>query len=107
MKKRSIEGRFVADSLQNHSQPGEEPRALFQRLRLGKMTSIQAGANRDLGNAAYSDKRAAYAQSGFAIIRRIGPRPCRMDARAHRLAPDADGDSSNIDPASRPTGLAQ
>jgi hypothetical protein len=39
--------------------------------RLGNMTLIQGGANRDLGNAAYSAKRAAYEQSGFAITRQI------------------------------------
>lgn len=39
--------------------------------RLGNMTLLQAGSNKDLGNAPYEAKRAAYAASGFAITRRI------------------------------------
>jgi hypothetical protein len=37
--------------------------------RLGNLTLMQAGANRDLGNAAYPAKRAAYERSGLAITR--------------------------------------
>lgn len=39
--------------------------------RLGNLTLMQAGANRDLGNAPYPDKRMAYEESGFAITRRL------------------------------------
>jgi len=39
--------------------------------RLGNMTLLQAGANRDLGTATYADKRAVYQQSGFAITRKL------------------------------------
>ncbi|HSQ08600.1 MAG TPA: DUF262 domain-containing HNH endonuclease family protein [Chromatiaceae bacterium] len=47
----------------------EEAEALAYRL--GNMTLMQAGVNRDLGNAAYAAKRAAYEQSGFAITRQM------------------------------------
>ena len=40
--------------------------------RLGNMTLLQAGANRDLGTADYAQKRPTYQQSGFAITRKIG-----------------------------------
>jgi len=39
--------------------------------RLGNMTLIQSGANKDLGNAAYAQKRAAFEQSGFAITAKL------------------------------------
>lgn len=39
--------------------------------RLGNLTLMQAGTNRDLGNAQYPAKRMAYAESGFAITRRL------------------------------------
>ncbi len=39
--------------------------------RLGNLTLMQAGVNRDLGNAAYPAKRMAYEKSGFAITRRL------------------------------------
>lgn len=40
--------------------------------RLGNMTLLQSGANRDIGNAAYADKRHIYNNSGFAITQKIG-----------------------------------
>ncbi len=40
--------------------------------RLGNMTLLQSGVNRDLGNDEYSQKRAAYRQSGFVITRKLG-----------------------------------
>ena len=43
----------------------EEADALTYRL--GNMTLMQAGANKDLGNAAYAAKRGTFEQSGFAI----------------------------------------
>lgn len=39
--------------------------------RLGNMTLMQAGANKDLGNAAYALKRAVFAQSGFGITAKL------------------------------------
>ena len=39
--------------------------------RLGNMTLLQAGVNRDLGSVAYPAKRTAYQSSGFAITRKI------------------------------------
>ena len=40
--------------------------------RLGNMTLLQAGANRDLGNLDYAQKRTTYQQSGFAITKKLG-----------------------------------
>jgi hypothetical protein len=40
-------------------------------FRLGNMTLPQTGANRELGTAAYADKRAVYQQSGFAVTRKL------------------------------------
>lgn len=40
--------------------------------RLGNMTLLQSGANRDLGTAEYDQKRAVYQQSGFAITQKLG-----------------------------------
>jgi hypothetical protein len=40
--------------------------------RLGNMTLLQAGANKDLGNAEYAQKRPTYQQSGFAITKKLG-----------------------------------
>jgi len=39
--------------------------------RLGNMTLLQANANRDAGTVEYTDKRAIYEQSGFAITRKM------------------------------------
>lgn len=39
--------------------------------RLGNMTLLQTGANRDLGTVEYRIKREAYQQSGFAITRKL------------------------------------
>ena len=36
------------------------------------MTLLQAGANRDLGNLDYAQKRPTYQQSGFAITKKLG-----------------------------------
>ena len=40
--------------------------------RLGNMTLLQSGSNRDLGNVEYAHKRATYQQSGFAITKKLG-----------------------------------
>ena len=47
----------------------EEAEALVYRL--GNMTLLQTGANKDIGNAAYLAKRAVFEQSGFAITRKL------------------------------------
>ncbi len=39
--------------------------------RLGNMTLLESGANRDLGTADYAVKRARYEKSGFAITRKL------------------------------------
>jgi hypothetical protein len=39
--------------------------------RLGNMTLLQSGVNRDLGNNQYSQKRSTYRQSGFVITRKL------------------------------------
>ena len=39
--------------------------------RLGNMTLMQSGANKDLGNAAYAAKRPVFQQSGFAITTKL------------------------------------
>lgn len=40
--------------------------------RLGNMTLLHAGANRDLGNMDYAQKRQTYQQSNFAITKKLG-----------------------------------
>lgn len=40
-------------------------------FRLGNMTLLQSSANRDQGNDDYAAKRPAYAQSGFAVTRKL------------------------------------
>ena len=62
--------------------------------RLGNMTLMQAGANRDLGNAPWPAKRVAYAQSDSAITRRIAEEnaewtPERISARQRWMAAQA------------------
>jgi hypothetical protein len=52
-------GRFSSD----------EAEALIHRL--GNMTLLQAGTDRDPGTAAYSDKRAVYQQSGFLVTKKL------------------------------------
>lgn len=47
----------------------EEVEALVYRL--GNMTLMQAGANKDLGNSPYPAKRGTFEQSGFAITRKL------------------------------------
>ncbi|MBV5274783.1 MAG: DUF262 domain-containing protein [Lamprocystis purpurea] len=47
----------------------EETEALVYRL--GNMTLMQTGTNRNLGNATYAVKRDAYAHSGFAMTRQL------------------------------------
>lgn len=70
----------------------EEAEALADRL--GNLTLMQAGSNRDLGNAPYPVKRAAYERSGFAITRHLAQEyaewtPQRIAARQVWMANQA------------------
>lgn len=70
----------------------EESDALVYRL--GNMTLMQSGANRDAGNREYAIKREAYRQSSFAIARRIAEEneqwsPERIAARQSWMADQA------------------
>lgn len=70
----------------------EEADALV--CRLGNMTLMQSGANRDVGNQAYAIKHEVYRQSGFAITRRIAEEnadwsPDRIAARQIWMADQA------------------
>jgi hypothetical protein len=47
----------------------EEADALVYRI--GNMTLMQAGANKEMGNSHYPAKRAAFEQSNFAITRKL------------------------------------
>ena len=90
--------RYILCALENHLSPGHDysftsdsfniehvlpqnPQAGWEAFsdeeadalayRLGNMTLIQAGANKDLGNSPYSVKRAVFEQSGFSIARKL------------------------------------
>ena len=59
---------------------------------LGNLTLLESATNRRLGNAAYPEKVAAYARSGYALTRRIpefAPEqwtPALLDQRQRQLA---------------------
>jgi hypothetical protein len=62
--------------------------------RLGNMTLLQSGANRNLGTVDYAQKRAAYQQSGFVITRKLAEEnadwtPERIAARQNWMATQA------------------
>lgn len=62
--------------------------------RLGNMTLLQTGANRDVGTTEYRIKRAIYEQSGFAITRKLADEnaewtPERIAARQTWMAAQA------------------
>ncbi len=62
--------------------------------RLGNMTLLQTGSNRDLGNSEYHQKRETYRQSGFAITKKLGDEnidwtPDRIAARQNWMATQA------------------
>lgn len=72
----------------------EEADALVYRL--GNMTLMQTGANMDLGNVPYAQKRAMLEQSGFAITRKIATdhsdwTPERIAAHQNWMAAQATG----------------
>ena len=60
-------------------------------FRLGNMTLLESGVNREIGNAAYFDKRPAYEGSLYDMTRRIAAdnadwTPARIDARQRAMA---------------------
>ena len=62
--------------------------------RLGNMTLLHAGENRDLGNSEYTQRRATYQKSGFAITKKLGDEnadwtPERIAARQNWMATQA------------------
>ncbi|MCC7463953.1 MAG: DUF262 domain-containing protein [Gammaproteobacteria bacterium] len=70
----------------------EEADALAYRL--GNMTLLQAGSNKDLGNSAYPAKRIVYASSGFEITKRLAEdhaewTPDRIASRQRWMATQA------------------
>ncbi|MDX2043236.1 MAG: DUF262 domain-containing protein [Acidobacteriota bacterium] len=63
-------------------------------FRLGNMTLLQSSANRDHGNEDYATKRPVYAQSGFAVTRKLAQEnaewnPERLAARQAWMAKQA------------------
>ncbi len=63
-------------------------------FRLGNMTLLQSSANRDQGNEDYATKRPVYAQSGFAVTRKLAQEnaewnPERLAARQAWMAKQA------------------
>ncbi len=65
-------------------------------FRLGNMTPLAAGPNRDMGNRPYGEKRPVFEQCEFEITRRIAAEneswtPERIAARQQRLADQATG----------------
>ena len=60
--------------------------------RLGNLTLLERTLNRNVGNAAYPAKRAAYETSGYALAREIAEMapeewtPALLDERQRRLA---------------------
>jgi hypothetical protein len=62
--------------------------------RLGNMTLLQAGTNRDLGTADYAQKRTVYQQSSFAITQKLANdnvewKPDRIAAQQNWMATQA------------------
>jgi hypothetical protein len=62
--------------------------------RIGNMTPLEAGPNRDIGNKSYAEKREVFAKSGFAITKRVADEhlewtPERIASRQQWLANQA------------------
>lgn len=62
--------------------------------RLGNMTLLHAGENRDLGSSEYIERRATYQKSGFEITKKLGDEkadwtPERIAARQNWMATQA------------------
>ena len=70
------------------------PQGLWEEsiYRLGNLTLLEPGPNRNIGNAVYGEKLAAYGRSGYALTRRIpeiAPEqwtPALLDQRQRQLA---------------------
>lgn len=72
---------FISDSFNIEHVLPQNPQAGWETFsdeeadalayRLGNMTLMQAGANKDMGNNSYASKRTAYEQSGFALTRKL------------------------------------
>lgn len=75
-----------------HEFPEHDPESYTYRL--GNMTLLETGRNRDLGTADYPTKRAIYADSAFAITRKLAEEnadwtPERLDGRQRWMANQA------------------
>jgi hypothetical protein len=62
--------------------------------RLGNITFIHTGTNRDLGNVPYAEKRALYEKAPFQITKKLAAEnedwtPARIDARQRWMAKQA------------------
>ena len=78
-----------ADDWRDTFDPGRWEESAY---RLGNLTLLERSSNRQVGNAAYADKAAAYAGSRYALSRRVAEHapeqwtPELLDARQNRLA---------------------
>ena len=65
-------------------------------MRLGNVTLLEPGPNRDLGNSEFDVKRIIYAHSSYALTRQVAEEnddwtPARISARQNRMARIATG----------------
>jgi hypothetical protein len=77
----------------SHIEESKQDRLIY---RLGNMTPLESGKNRDLGNAGYERKRNVYEQSVFRITRAAAEHydvwdERKIDKRQERLANIAAG----------------
>lgn len=79
-----------ADGWEHVSEPDHEKFV----YRLGNLTLLHTGQNKDIGNAEYSDKRTVYAESDFALTRKVAENydewtPEKIEARQQWMAKQA------------------